>query len=152
MDRNTNVPPEATPHMEAHTPPPNGAAKSTGSLLSEALTHVSSLVRKEITLAKAEVSESMSDMGTAAGMIVAGAICALVALNVLAAALVAAITEMGLAAGWSSLLVGVALALIALVLAKKGLNDLKPSNLAPKRTARNVKRDTEVLKEKYHGA
>ncbi|APX90435.1 hypothetical protein BV394_12435 [Brevirhabdus pacifica] len=126
--------------------------KSTSSLVSDALYHVSGLVRKEIDLAKAEVKSRLSSMGTAIGLIVAGAIVALVALNVLAAALVAALTEAGLDGGWAALIVGVGLALIAFFAAMKGVNDLKNTNLTPRRTVRNVKRDTQVLKETYHGA
>ncbi len=126
--------------------------KSTSSLVSDALYQVSALVRKEIDLAKAEVKSRLSSMGTAIGLIAAGAIVALVALNVLAAALVAALTEAGLDGGWAALIVGVGLALIALFSAMKGVNDLKNTNFTPRRTVRNVKRDTEVLKETYHGA
>lgn len=126
--------------------------KSTSSLVSDALSQVSTLVRKEIDLAKAEVKSRVSSMGTAIGLIAAGAIVALVALNVLAAALVAALTEAGLDGGWAALIVGVGLALIAFFSATKGVNDLKNTNLTPRRTVRNVKRDTEVLKETYHGA
>lgn len=126
--------------------------KSTSSLVSDALSQVSTLVRKEIDLAKAEVKSRVSSMGTAIGLIAAGAIVALVALNVLAAALVAALTEAGLDGGWAALIVGVGLALIAFFAATKGVNDLKNTNLTPRRTVRNVKRDTEVLKETYHGA
>lgn len=49
-------------------------------------------------------------------MIIAGIVAALTALNVLAAALVVAISEMGLEPGWSSLLVGVGFALVAAAL------------------------------------
>ena len=67
--------------------------KSTGSLLSDALTHVSSLVRSEVDLARAEVNENLKSAGAAIGLIVGAVIVALTALNVLTAALVAALTE-----------------------------------------------------------
>ncbi|HBR39406.1 MAG TPA: phage holin family protein, partial [Sulfitobacter pontiacus] len=44
--------------------------KSTGSLLSDALTHVSSLVRSEVDLARAEVNENLKSAGAAIGLIV----------------------------------------------------------------------------------
>ena len=50
---------------------------------------------------------------------------ALAALHVLAAALVAALTELGIPAGWSALIVGVGLALIAWAMVQKGVNELK---------------------------
>jgi hypothetical protein len=125
------------------------AAKSTGTLLSEALTQVSGLLRKEVDLARAEIDENLSTAGVAIGMILGGAIIALTALNVLAAALVTALTEAGLQPGWSALIVGVVLAVIAFALLSKGVGDLKLSRLAPNRTAKNVQRDAKTIKEVY---
>jgi TRAP-type C4-dicarboxylate transport system permease small subunit len=80
-------------------------------------------------------------------MIIAALVFALTALNVLSAALVAAIAEMGVAPGWAALATGVGFGLIALILALKGAHALKPSSLAPSRTAKNMRRDAETLKE-----
>ncbi len=123
--------------------------KSTGGLLSDALTHVSSLVRSEVDLARAEVNENLNSAGVAVGMIIGAVVVALTALNVLSAALVAALTEAGIPAGWSALIVGVAFAIIAYIMVNKGTNDLKLSSLAPSRTAKNVKRDAQAVKEVY---
>ena len=123
--------------------------KSTGSLLSDALTHVSSLVRSEVDLARAEVTENLKSAGAAIGLIVGAVVVALTALNVLSAALVAALTEACIPAGWSALIVGVAFALIAYVMVNKGTNALKLSSLAPTRTTKNVKRDAQAVKEVY---
>ncbi|MGR3550853.1 phage holin family protein [Pseudooceanicola sp.] len=123
--------------------------KSAGNLLNDALTHVSSLVRSEVDLARAEVNENLKTAGVAIGLIVGAVVVALTALNVLSAALVAALTEAGIPGGWSALLVGVIFAIIAYVMANKGTNDLKLSSLAPTRTAKNVKRDAQAVKEAY---
>ena len=125
------------------------ATRSAPGLVGEALTHVSNLVREEVNLARTEISENVSRAGLAIGMIAAGLVLALTALNVLSAALVAAIANMGIDAGWAALIVGVALGVIALALAIKGRNDLKLSSLAPTRTARSVRRDAEAVKEAY---
>lgn len=124
--------------------------KSTGGLLSDALSHVSSLVRNEVDLARAEVSENATKAAVAVGVLVGGVVISLAALNVLTAALVAALTEAGIPAGWSALIVGVALAVVAIAMITKGMNDLKATSLAPTRTAKNVKRDAEALKETYN--
>ena len=121
--------------------------KSAASLLSDAIAHMSSLVRKEVDLARAEVSENVNRAGVAVGLLAGALVIALVALNVLAAALVAGLTEWGLEAGWASLIVGLVLAAIALAMAVKAKNDLKLSNIAPSRTAKNVQRDAQALKE-----
>ena len=123
--------------------------KSAGSLLSDVMTNVSGLVRSEVDLARAEGSANLNRAGVALGLIAGAAIIALVALNVLAGALVAALTEAGLDAGWSALIVGAALGLIAYVLMSRGLNDLKLTSLAPTRTVKNVQRDAAAVKEAY---
>ncbi|WP_299682188.1 phage holin family protein [uncultured Roseobacter sp.] len=123
--------------------------KSAGGLLTDVMANVSGLVRNEVDLARAEISENATKAAVAVGLIAGAAIIALVALNVLAAALVAALTEAGLDAGWSALIVGAALGIIAFVLINKGVNDLKLSSLAPTRTVKNVQRDAAAVKEAY---
>lgn len=127
----------------------NEPNKSAGSLLNDALTHVSSLVRSEVDLARAEVNENLKTAAVAIGLIVGALVVALTALNVLTAAVVAGLTEIGIDAGWSAFIVGVALAIIAYVMVNKGTNELKLSSLAPTRTVKNVKRDAEAVKEVY---
>lgn len=120
------------------------STKSAGGLVQDAMSNVSALVRNEVDLARAEINENLTKAGVAAGMIAAGAIVVLVALNVLAAALVAALTEAGLDGGWAALIVGVVLAVIAYVMIQKGMNDLafKPrthadgEECAPRRRSR----------------
>ena len=123
------------------------ANKSAAGLLSDAIAHMSALVRKEVDLARAEVSENVTRAGVAIGLLAGALVIALTALNVLAAALVAGLTEWGMEAGWASLLVGLVLGAIALAMALKAKNDLKLSSIAPSRTAKNVQRDAQALKE-----
>jgi protein-S-isoprenylcysteine O-methyltransferase Ste14 len=125
----------------------NPANKSAAGLLSDAIAHMSSLVRKEVDLARAEVSENVSRAGVAVGLLAGALVIALTALNVLAAALVAALAETDLGPGWSALIVGLVLAAIALVLALRAKNDLKLSSIAPTRAAKNVQRDAQAIKE-----
>ena len=112
------------------------------------LTHsVTTLFRKEIELARAEISEKASQAGVAAGAVAAGAILALAALIVLLQALVIALSELGLAPALSALIVGGVVAIIAFALIYKGMNDLKASNLAPTRTVEALRRDAHMVKE-----
>ncbi|MAO25985.1 MAG: hypothetical protein CMN15_02015, partial [Roseovarius sp.] len=105
-----------------HDPDIKPTGPSAGNLLSEALAHVSALVRNEVDLARAEIDENLKTAGVAIGLIVGAVAVALAALHVLAAALVAALTELGIPAGWSALIVGVGLALIAWAMVQKGVN------------------------------
>ena len=85
-------------------------------------------------------------------MIVAAAVIGIVTLNVLTAALVAALAETDLGPIWSAVIVGVVLAILAYGLLRKGMADLKPENLMPTRTVENVQRDANTVKEAYHDA
>jgi hypothetical protein len=121
--------------------------RSLKDLLADLTESITTLFRKEIQLARAETSEKVTQVAVAIGAIAGGAVLALAALIVLLQALVIAITEAGVPAGWASLIVGVVVAIIAYVLIHKGTNDLKGSNLAPSRTMDSLKRDTQVVKE-----
>lgn len=129
--------------MNDQSPPPKGPT----SLIGDVLTHVASLVRKEFDLARAEISENLNRAAVAVGLLAGAIVVALVALNVLAGALVAGIARLGLAPGWSALLVGVIFALVAGAMVAKGVRDLKLVSLAPTRAAKNVRRDADAVKE-----
>ena len=127
-------------------------SQSPSSLAADALRISSDLVRKEVTLAKAELRQNLNRAGTGLGMIVAAAVLGIVTLNVLTVALVAALAETDLGPIWSAVVVGVVLAILAYVLLRKGMADLKPDNLMPTRTVENVQRDASAVKEAYHDA
>ena len=121
--------------------------RSLKELFGDLSSSVSNLFRKEIELARAEASEKITQAGVAAGSIAAGGILALAALIVLLQALVIALTELGLAPALSSLIVGGVVAIIAFALIYKGINDLKGSNLAPRRTVESLRQDAHMVKE-----
>ncbi len=134
-------------HSEPHMSSSSKARSSTTGLVGDAFEHITGLVRGEIDLARAELQENTNKAATAIGLLVGAIVVLLVALNVLAAALTAALAEAGLGAGWAALVVGGVLAIIALVMALKGKNDLKLVSLAPTRTAKNVRRDANSVRE-----
>lgn len=121
--------------------------RSMKTLLTDLSGSLTTLFRKEIQLARAEASEKVTQAGVALGSIAGGAILALAALIVLLQAVVIGLTEAGIPAGWSALIVGVVVAGIAYFMIHKGTNDLKTGNLAPQRTVDSVKRDAQVVKE-----
>ncbi len=122
------------------------ASTSTPGLVKDLVGNVNDLFYKEIQLLRAEMSEKTTQAMTAIGMIVAGIVIVLVALIVLAFALVAALENAGLGAGWSALIVGGVFAIIAFILIGKGVTDLKASNLAPNRTADSLSKDAQMAK------
>lgn len=118
-----------------------------GALLSDAIQALSDLVRGEIALAKAEMTDKLRQAGAGIGLVVAGAVVGVVALNTLAGAAVAGLVAQGIAPGWAALIVAVVAGLLALVLIGVGRRALSPENLMPRRTARNVRRDATTVKE-----
>jgi nucleoside permease NupC len=120
--------------------------RPTGSLLSDAINQLTRLVRGEVALAKAEVAQNIRSAGLGVGLLVGAVVLIFVALNVLVFALVAALGEL-IGPGWSALIVGVVILGVAAILAMRGLNALKPENLAPSRTVRNVQADAQTIKE-----
>jgi len=120
--------------------------RPTGSLLSDALNQMTRLLRGEVALAKAEVTQNIKSAALGIGLLVGAAILALVALIVLAGALVVALGHL-IGEGWAALVVGVVILAVAGLLAMRGLNALKPENLTPSRTVRNVQADAHAIKE-----
>lgn len=123
------------------------SARTPTSILADVMDNVSRLVRREVDLARAEMDENLRQAAVAIGLIVGAIVVLLVALNVLAGALVAAITELGVAPGWSALIVGGIFALIAVGMLIKGKNDLSATSLAPSKSARNLRRDAAAVRE-----
>lgn len=124
---------------------------STAGLLSDLLGHVQGMVRNEVNLARAEISESVNRVVSSAVLLIVAIVIGLTALDVLAGAAVAGLAQStDLSPGLAALIVGGLLSAIALILALRGRSNLKFSNLAPTRTARNVRRDANTVKEIYN--
>ena len=134
------------PAVENRTKEEHGVA----AVLNDALENVSTLVRDEVDLARAEVSENLSRAGAAMGVLAGAAILGVVGLIMLAEAAATALMALGLTAAWASLVVGVVLGIVALIMMSVGRRRLQLASIAPTRTARNVKRDARVVKEAYH--
>jgi hypothetical protein len=119
--------------------------ESTPSLLRRLVGDVGSLFAQEVELLKAETMEAIDDLKTAtASIAVGGAVAFLGVLFLLLAAVygLSTIMEPWLAA----LIVGSVVTLIGVVLLASGRHKLAPSNMAPRRTAASLRRDTEAIK------
>ena len=118
--------------------------RSLGDLISEVTTDLSTLMRQEVALAKAELQQSAARAGKGAGMLTGSAIAAHFTLLFLSIALWWALgSAMGF--GWSAVVVAVIWAIIAAILATVGRNSLKSVRGLP-RTADTVKRIPDALK------
>ncbi len=122
--------------------------RSAPALVGDLLSQVTDLFRKETQLLRAELGAKADSAMAACGMILVGAIVAITALNLVAAALVAWVASLGLEDGWAALAVGVVFAMVASVLASRGIANLKKSNVTPDRTMRATTRDAALVREK----
>ena len=118
------------------------AEPSLGELVGQATKEMSTLVRKEVELAKAELSSEVAKAGKGAGMFGGAGVTALYALTFLSLA-----AMFGLGAivpiGWAALIVGVVYAALAGILALTGKKAFESFSPVPERTIRTLKEDAE---------
>ena len=125
------------------SPPPVGD-RSLGDLISEITQDLSTLVRQELELAKAELAQTASRTGKGAGMLGGAAVAGYFVLLFVSIALWWAIgSATGL--GWSAVIVAVIWAIIAAVLAAAGRASLRSVRGLP-RTADSMKKIPDALK------
>jgi len=124
-----------------------GAAKdkSLGELFSDLSRETSNLVRKEVQLAKTELSQNVSRLVKNAAMLaVAGVLVFFAAQALLAAAILALVPVIG---PWqAALAVAVALLVFAGILAALGLSSLKKGSITPQETVRTIREDVQWAK------
>jgi hypothetical protein len=120
--------------------------RSIAGLFSDLARDFSRLFRQEIDLAKAELAEKASALGTGVAMVVAGGLVAWAGFLFLLAAGVIGLSEV--VEPWlAALIVGGGVLILGIVLALVGKSRFKADNLVPRRTLRTLKDDTEWAKE-----
>ncbi|MGS0684566.1 phage holin family protein [Nakamurella sp. GG22] len=117
--------------------------RSLGELISQVTGDLSTLMRQELALAKAEAQQSASRLGKGAGMLGGAAIAGYFVLLFLSIALWWAIGA-ATGRGWSAVIVAVLWGVIAAVLAITGRNSLKSVRGIPA-TADTVKKIPDAL-------
>jgi len=121
--------------------------RSLGDLFSDLSRETTTLVRQEVQLAKAELTQSATEAARGIGMLVAGGAVAYAGLLFLLLAIVFGLIEAGWDAWVSALAVGLVVVAIGAVLVLRARESLKPANLAPRRTVETLKEDQEWAKE-----
>jgi len=127
---------------------PTTAGPSLGELFAALLKDTSTLVRQEITLAKAELGEKISTIGRNVGLLAAGGAVAYAGLLALLAAVISLLAHAGMEWWAASLLVGVVVTAVGGLLVSKGLNALKHEDLAPRQTLETLREDTQWIKDR----
>jgi cytochrome c-type biogenesis protein CcmH/NrfG len=121
--------------------------RSFGELLGELSEDVSTLMRQEVRLARAEMSRTLSRATTDAVKLGAGALVALAGGLTVVAALVLGLIALGLAAWVSALIIGALLGATGYVMLRNGLQDLKRVDPTPHRTVETLRDDLQWVKE-----
>ena len=121
--------------------------RSLGDLFSDLSRETTTLVRQEVQLAKAELTQSATEAARGIGMLVAGGAVAYAGLLFLLLAIVYGLIEAGWDAWLSALIVGLVVVAIGAILVLRARESLKPANLAPRRTVETLKEDQEWAKE-----
>ena len=137
-------------------PESNGQAdlreRPMGELLKQLADETGTLVRKEIELAKAEMTEKGQQLGKGAGMFGGAGVGGLMALGSLTAALILAL-DLAMAAWLAALIVAVVWAAVAGALALAGRNKVQEATPpAPEQAIESVKEDVEWAKTRAGSA
>jgi hypothetical protein len=123
---------------------------STGELIQRLSTQLSDLVRRELELARAEVTAKGKRAGAGAGLAGAGGVVALFGVGALIAAAIAALAIV-LPVWLSALIIGVALLLVAGLLALAGRSQLRRATPPlPQQAVHGVQDDVAAVKGAVH--
>jgi len=121
------------------------ADASAGQLASEVAKDMSTLVRQEVALAKAELQQEAKTAGMAAGAFGGAGFAGYFVLVFLSLALMYALDSV-MPTGWAALIVAALWGIAAAVLALVGRKKLKDFNPKPERTIETVKEDVQWAK------
>ena len=120
--------------------------RSVPELLRDLVSQLTTLVRKEGQLARAEVSEKIDQAVGGIALIVGGAVLLMPALVVLLNAAVAGMIDAGMEAHWAALIVGGVTLLIGLVLLWVGVSRFRANKLVPSKTIEQLQQDASVAR------
>lgn len=116
-------------------------------LFGDAVEQLGKLVQNEVQLARAELSQKISQAGIGAAYVISAAILCIPVLVVLLIALALWLAQLGLSPVVAHLAAAAGGAAISVVLALVGMSYFKPENLKPKVTMQQVQRDITTAKE-----
>lgn len=120
--------------------------RSLGELFSDLSQQTADLVRQEVRLAKAELSEKLSDVGKHAMMIGAALAFGLAAVGAVAAAIAFLLIELGIRPWLSAVITAALMGGTAFILAQSGISALRKKSIAPVETMHSLKETTQWLK------
>ena len=137
--------PEQSPTAQAPPRPEDSSAMSVGELVQDITRDLSTLMRQEVDLAKAEIKEEASKAGKGAGMLAGAGFAGYMVLLFASIALWWALANV-MDQGWAALIVAGIWAAIGAVLALTGRNKLRTVHPKPERTIDTIQQVPDALK------
>ena len=120
--------------------------RSISELITELSRETVTLVRQEVQLAKAEMSQKATRVGKNVGFLIIGGVVAHTGLLAIVAAVVIVLGNV-IPLWLSALAVGLVIAAVGLILVVKGANTLRQEDPAPQETMETLKEDKEWLRD-----
>ena len=120
--------------------------RSLGDLFAELSRETTTLVRQEISLATTEMSQKASRAGKDVGFLAVGGAVVYAGVLAILAAIIIGLGQAGLPWWLSALIVGVVVAGAGYLLIRRGLDNLKHEDMAPRQTMDTLKGDIDALK------
>ena len=117
---------------------PGVGPRSTGEIIRDVVEDLETMVRSEIRLARAEMSEKIQRAGRASGLIGGAAVCGLLAGGCIVTACIC-LLAMAMPVGWAALLMGMFLICVAATMFFGGRKRLREVNPVPERTVETIK-------------
>jgi Putative Actinobacterial Holin-X, holin superfamily III len=118
-----------------------GDNRSLGDLVAELTNELSRLIRQEMELARRDVTSRLTQAGRGAGMVATGGSLALGGLFVVLAAIVLALTALGLDAWLAALIVGIGTLGVGYLVVKAGLARVTRTSIVPAGAIESIKED-----------
>ncbi|HTK80057.1 MAG TPA: phage holin family protein [Rhizomicrobium sp.] len=115
-------------------------------VLSDLMSEFIALFRNELRLARTEISEKISLLGSSLAFVGIGAVLLIAALVIFLEAAVAGLITAGFSLAVSSLIVAGVTLIVGAIVLWTGIGRMKAKNLAPKKTAHQLQRDADMAR------
>jgi uncharacterized membrane protein YqjE len=126
---------------------PDVEGRSVGDLLGKVTADLSTLMRKEVELAKVEIKEEATKAGKASGLLAGAGLVGYLVLVFAALALMFAL-DAAMPIGWAALITAIVLGVVSAVLFVVGRKQFQQVNPKPEQTVETLKEDVQWAKNR----
>lgn len=119
--------------------------RSIGELFSELAAETGTLIRQEVALAQAELTDKATTVGKNVGFLAIGGAVAYAALLAVIAGVIIGLSNF-VSAWIAAIAVGVVIGIVAYLLITSAINGLRNADLKPEETVESIKEDAQWLK------